>query len=190
MSSSWIQIIYKIQNYTYCRAVNSLAPVCIQLLEQAFLFTVSHLVLIDIPLLFDSISTLFFLLLQLRYSYLASDTVNWLRGKTRGRADIKRAVLPCGGRKRAFEWWDRLMSFQRAVWKWCYFSRLNFNYIWARHWRLNKGLGLLWANSWRHSSCSCVHWETKTILIEVCRKMSSLKWVRSRVITDKKHVWH
>lgn len=68
------------------------------------------------------------------------------RGKTRGRADIMRAVLPCGGRKRAFEWWngarrERLISYQRAVWKWCYLSGLNFNYIWARHWRLNMGLG-------------------------------------------------
>ncbi len=126
------------------------------------------------------------------------DPVNWLsmaltlRGETRGRGDVMRAVLPCGGRKRTFEWWDnvwreRLISYQRAVWKWRYFSGLNFNYIWARHWGLNRGLGLVRANSWQHSSCycSCVNCETKTILMEACRKMLRLKWGRSRVNTDQ-----
>lgn len=54
---------------------------------------------------------------------------------------------------------DRLISHQGAVWKWFDFSRLFFNYIWARHWRLHRVLGLVQANSWQHSSCYCVNCE-------------------------------
>lgn len=64
--------------------------------EPAFL---SHLFWIAVLLPFDSLST--------HNYYLHSDTDNWpavaltLAGETAGRADIMRAVLPCGGRKRA-----------------------------------------------------------------------------------------
>lgn len=124
-----------------------------------------------------------FLLLRPHRYYLRSDhSLVWpWRSGVRPKVELTSWELPCGGRKRAFEWWDsvrreRLILYQRAVWKWCYFSGLNFNYIWARHWRLNRGLGLVRANSWQHSSCycSCVNCETKTILMEVCGKMLML----------------
>lgn len=120
--------------------------------------------------------------------FSAGDIVNWfsmaltLGGKTRGRGDIMGAVLPCGGRKRAFEGWarvrrERLISYQRAVWLWCYFNGLNFNYIWARHWRLNRGLGLVRANSLQHSSCycSCVCGATK-LSWKVFKKWLDIPW--------------